>query len=216
MVDNTNDVARDYKGVSMQADYRGFSRVRLSGNWMISSAGGSVEGEDLTNGATRASANEYPEYRQASWNYPVGHTNGDQLHKVRLWGTYDLPIGADLGAFVLGFMQRYDSGLGYDYNITVDPRPYVTNPGNVYITPPSSVTYYLSERGGLRFNGIWRTDLSLSWNRDLKGLGGAQVFFRGIVNNVLNTHRVESFNTTILSRSTDTTLAAFDPFRRSR
>jgi hypothetical protein len=55
-------------------------------------AAGSVEGEDSTNGATRASANEYPEYRQASWNDPVGYTNGDQRHKARVWRSYDLPV----------------------------------------------------------------------------------------------------------------------------
>lgn len=210
VVDNTNSVQRDYKGMSAQFEYRATRSLRLSGNYMLSWARGSVEGEDLTNGATRASANEYPEYRQASWNYPVGYTNGDQRHKVRVWGTYALPVAAALGDATLGFMQRFDSGLGYDYNMTVDSRPYVNNPG--YITPPSTLTYYLSERGGLRFAGTWRTDLSLSWNRRLAGLPKAQVFFRGVVNNVLNTLRMDSFNTSIIGRTGDATLAAFNPF----
>lgn len=210
VVNNTDSVERDYKGVSVQAEYRALRRLRLSGNWMLSSARGSVEGEDLTNGATRASANEYPEYREASWNYPVGYTNGDQRHKVRLWGTYDVPVPDAVGAFALGFMQRFDSGLGYDYNMTVDSRPYVTNPG--YLNPPSTVTYFLSDRGGFRFNSTWRTDLSLSWNHGLPGVRRAQVFFRGVVNNVFNTLRIDSFNTTIIGRTGDATLAAFNPF----
>lgn len=210
VVNNTSQVERNYLGLSVQGDYRLRRGLQLNGNWMLSSARGSVEGEDLTNGATRASANEYPEYRQASWNYPVGYTNGDQRHKVRLWGTYDLPVPASIGNATLGFMERIDSGLGYDYNMTVDSRPYVTNPG--YITPPSTVTYYVSDRGAFHFDSTWRTDLSLSWNHGVAGLGKTQVFFRGVVTNVFNTLRVESFNTTIISRTGDTTLAAFNPF----
>ena len=210
VVNNTNAVRRDYKGMSVQAEYRVLKSLRLSGNWMLSAARGSVEGEDLTNGATRASANEYPEYRQANWNYPVGYTNGDQRHKVRIWGTYEVPVRPAFGTFALGFMQRLDSGLGYDSNMTIDSRPYVTNPG--YITPPSSITYYVSDRGAFRFNSIWRTDLSLSWNRRLPGWTSAQVFFRGVVTNAFNTLRIDSFNTTIIGRSGDTTLAAFNPF----
>jgi outer membrane receptor protein involved in Fe transport len=210
VVNNTNAVRRDYKGMSVQAEYRVLKSLRLSGNWMLSAARGSVEGEDLTNGATRASANEYPEYRQARWNYPVGYTNGDQRHKVRIWGTYEVPLRPAFGKVALGFMQRLDSGLGYDYNMTIDSRPYVTNPG--YITPPSSVTYYVSDRGEFHFNSISRTDLSLSWNRRLPGWTSAQVFFRGVVTNVFNTLRLDSFNTTIIGRSGDTTLAAFNPF----
>lgn len=213
VVDNTNAVSRDYKGASVQFEYRALRDLRLSGNYMLSWARGSVEGEDLTNGATRASANEYPEYRAASWNYPVGYTNGDQRHKARIWGSYQLPAPAGLGSATLGFMQRFDSGLGYDYNMTVDSRPYVTNPG--YVTPPSTVTYYLSERGGLRFNGTWRTDLSLSWNRSVPGLRRAQVFFRGVANNIFNNLRIDSFNTTVIGRTGDTTLAAFNPFTQA-
>jgi outer membrane receptor protein involved in Fe transport len=210
VVDNTSSVERDYKGLSTQFEYRVLPALRVSGNYMLSWARGSVEGEDLTNGATRANADEYPEYRQASWNYPIGYTNGDQRHKVRVWGTYRLPVPENLGDATLGFMQRFDSGLGYDYNMTIDSRPFVTNPG--YLTPPSTVAFFLSERGGLRFNSIWRTDLSLSWNRRLPGLARTQVFFRGVVNNVFNHLRVDSFNTSIISRTGDATLAAFNPF----
>ncbi len=209
-VDNTDSVERNYLGTSIQFEYRATEDLRLSGNWMVSFARGSVEGEDLTNGATRASANEYPEYREASWNYPSGYTNGDQRHKMRVWGSYDLPVPDALGNATLGFMQRLDSGLGYDYNMTIDSRPYVTNPG--YITPPSTVTYYVSNRGEFHYNNIWRTDLSLSWNHGVAGLGKTQVFFRGVVVNIFNTQGVDSFNTSLISRTGDATLAAFNPF----
>jgi hypothetical protein len=74
VVNNTDSVERDYNGVSTQFDYRIGHDLTIAGNYMLSWSKGSVEGEDATNGATRASANEYPEYRQAAWNYPLGYT----------------------------------------------------------------------------------------------------------------------------------------------
>ena len=204
VVDNTNDVRRDYKGLSVQFDYRLFKTLNLNGNWMMSWSKGSVEGEDVTNGATRASANEYPQYREASWNYPLGYTNGDQRHKVRLFGTYDLPLPAAAGAFALGFMQRFDSGAPWDYNLAIDPRPYVANPG--YLVPPASVTYFMSGRGEFRFEHAWRSDLSLSWNHRV--VGGAQIFLRAVANNVFNNQALTGFNTTIVG----TGLQTFNPF----
>ena len=210
IVDNTDTVERDYKGLSFQASYRGLRDLHLSGNYSLSFSRGSIEGENFTDVVVRASANEFPEYRQSAWNYPVGYLNGDQRHKLRIWGTWDTPIPQAAGSLAVGFMQRYDSGLGYDHNMTVDSRPYVTNPG--YITPPSTVAYYVSDRGEYRFNGTWRTDLSLTWNHKLPGLDKAEVFSRFVMNNVFNNLRVDSFNTTIISRTGDTTLATFNPF----
>ena len=204
VVNNTNDVKRNYKGLSAQFDYRLFKSLSLNGNWMFSFSKGSVEGEDSTNGATRASANEYPEYRRASWNYPVGYTNGDQRHKVRVFGTWQTPAPKALGQIALGFMQRYDSGGPWDYNFSVDTRPYVANPG--YLVPPSSVTYYASDRGEFRFNGFWRTDLSLSWNK--KVVGTTQLFLRAVLNNVFNNHTLTSFNTALSTSG----MTKFDPF----
>jgi hypothetical protein len=204
VVNNTDTVARDYNGVSVQFDYRLHKDLTLAGNYMLSWSNGSVEGEDSTNGATRASANEYPEYRQAAWNYPLGYTNGDQRHKMRIFGTWKMPINRKLGTFDLGATQRFDSGGPYDYNFSIDSRPYVTNPG--YLVPPSSVTYYATNRGAFHFNGVWRTDLSLSWN--YKIYKKTQIFFRGVFANVFNNQTLDSFNTAV----TTTGMTAFNPF----
>jgi outer membrane receptor for ferrienterochelin and colicin len=204
VVNNTDSVARDYNGVSVQFDYRLRRDLTVAGNYMLSWSKGSVEGEDATNGATRASANEYPEYRQASWNYPLGYTNGDQRHKMRIWGTWQLPLPRAIGTFDLGVTQRYDSGGPYDYNFSIDPRPYVTNPG--YLVPPSSVTYYATTRGAFHFDGYWRTDLSLSWNYKL--YKKTQVFFRGVATNVFNNQALQGFNTAV----TTSGMTSFNPF----
>jgi len=212
VVKNTDSVERKYKGLSTQFTYRPARNLLLSGNWMVASLRGNVEAEDSTNVIVRASADEYPEYRDPRWNSPIGYLDADQRHRVRIWGSYNLPVLREAGALVLGFMQRYDSGRPYDYTMSIDPRPYVTNPG--YLLPPSTVTYYISPRGAFRFNGAWRNDLSLSWSRRLpmRRLSTAQVFLRAVMNNVWNNHRLIRFNTTIISRTGDATLAAFNPF----
>lgn len=208
VVRNTEAVQRDYKGISAQLSYRVRRDLNLGGNYTLSWAKGSFEGETSTDGPVRASANDMPEYRSATWNFPVGYTNGDQRHKARMWASYRLPIGA--GQWDLGLMQRIDSGLGYDWSANIDTRPYVTNPG--YITPTSGVTYYFSDRGGMRRATIYRTDLSLTWERKLPGLNKGRVFFRGVVNNLFNRHGIDGANNTVLTRSGDSTLQAFNPF----
>jgi outer membrane receptor protein involved in Fe transport len=210
IVDNTNSVDRSYKGLSGQVSYRLTRDMQVGGNYTLSWARGNFEGEDSGSGPVRASANDFPEYRQESWNFPVGYTNGDQRHKLRGWFNYALPVPAGLGRIDVGLLQRFDSSTGYDNTITLDPRSYVTNPG--YLSPTSSVTYYLSERGELRRDGIFRTDLSLNWTHKLPGLTKGQVFFRGVVTNLFNHQRVDGFNTTILRRDNNSAYAAFNPF----
>ena len=68
------------------------------------------------------------------------------------------------------------------------------------------MTYFISGRGEYRFDGAWRTDLSLIWNHKL--VGTSELFLRAVTNNVLNNQALTSFNTTLVT----TGLAAFNPF----
>jgi hypothetical protein len=210
VVNNTDSVTRNYQGLSVQGSYHLSKRLYVGTNYMLSYTRGSIEAESATSVTNFASADSYPEYRQASWNYPYGYLNADQRHRLRLWATYELPLPPALGRFDLGFQERYESGRPYDLSMSVDTRPYVTNPG--YLAPPSSVTYFISGRGAYRFDGSEATDLSLSWNHNLAGWTAAEVFFRGVVNNVFNRQALTSFNTTILGNTNDSTLQKFNPF----
>ncbi len=209
-VRNTNSVQRDYKGLSAQFSYRLRRDLNMGANYTLAWAQGSFEGETATDGPVRASANDMPEYRQASWNYPVGYTNGDQRQKARVWGSYDLPGASKVGRMTVGLMERIDTGRGYDWNATIDTRPYVTNPG--YVTPTSSVTYYFSERGGMRRDTVWRTDFSYNWEASLPGVPRGRVFLRAIVNNLFNNATLVGWNTTVQTKAQNSSLAAFNPF----
>jgi outer membrane receptor protein involved in Fe transport len=209
IVNNTDSVERNFLGMSLQASYQVLESLQVGVNYMLGYTRGSIEAESATSVTNFASANYYPEYRQSDWNYPYGYLNADQRHRLRIWGTYELPLPRSLGRFDLGFQERVESGLPYDLSMAVDTRPYVTNPG--YLAPPSTVTYFISGRGAYRFEGSTATDLSLSWSHNL-GWGTSQVFLRFVMNNVFNEHALTSYNTTVLGKSADSTLQAFNPF----
>lgn len=210
IVGNTDTVERNYRGMSVQASYRFTPSLQVGTNYMLSYTRGSIEAESATAVTNFASANYYPEYRARSWNYPYGYLNSDQRHRLRVWGSYELPLPAMLGRFDLGFQERYESGRPYDLTMSVDTRPYVPNPG--YLSPPSSVTYFISDRGEYRFDGSTATDLSLSWSLGLPGWKSPEVFARFVCNNVFDEDSLTSFNTTVLGKSNDSSLQAFNPF----
>src|SRR5207249_4926012 len=146
------------------------------------------------------------------WNTPVGYVQNDQRHKARAWFSYPMTVPV-AGEITLGVVQRFDSALPYDANASIDPRPYVTNPG--YITPPSTVTYYFTDRFGLRFADIWTTDFSVNWSKKLPALPRAELFFRGVLTNVFNNSGQVGGDSTVFtaaSPGTATGLQAFNPF----
>jgi outer membrane receptor protein involved in Fe transport len=184
VVRNNNAAFRSYKGLNTQASYRFGRDWQVGGNYTLSWQRGNFTGEDTGSGPLRFSGNDQPEYRSADWNFPIGYNPGDQRHKVRMWAQYRLPFAERAGRWDLGLVQRFDSSDASSADGTIDVRPFVTNPG--YQTVPSSVTYYFGPRGSQRYEGIWRTDLSLNWGMPLPRLGRSQLFFRGVVTNVFN------------------------------
>jgi hypothetical protein len=115
-----------------------------------------------------------------------------------------------LGQFTLGVVQRFDSGLPYDANQVIDTRPYVVNPG--YVTPPSSVTYFFSERYGLRFDNIWTTDLSVNWTKRIPRLAATEMFFRGVVTNLFNNSGQVGGDSTVFTAASPGTSVGLQPF----
>ena len=82
---------------------------------------------------------QYPEYKQASWNYPEGDLQIDQRHRSRLWLNYGVP---KLDGMTLSVLQTLESGVPYGAsNLNgatangVNPRPFVTVPGFAYVQP---------------------------------------------------------------------------------
>jgi outer membrane receptor for ferrienterochelin and colicin len=213
VIKNTPDAKRWYHAVTAAANYRLSSRFVLGGNYTLSYSKGNNDGENVGSGPVMASINEFPEYRQESWNWPTGWMMNDQRHKGRIYGTYMVPVKQALGQLTFGFVERANSGTPYDIAFSVNPTPYVTNPG--YLAPPTSVTYYIGGRGARRTDAMYSTDLSLVWSKRLHGT--VEVFFRGLLYNAFNSQHVLAMGTTVNSNAspgayTAASLPAFNPF----
>jgi hypothetical protein len=235
LVENSNDLERRYQGATFQATYRFGSSVDLGGNYTLSRTWGNFDGENPTSGPLRAELFSYPEYREARWNAPEGNLGTDQRHRVRIWGTYRVPLGSKAGSLDIGVVEGLASGAPYTFGGArddspgtgvgrIDSSPYVTNPG--YATPVSSVEYYFFERDRYRTEAQYRTDLSINYQYRLGG--GADVFFHGELLNVFDQYQlcgcggtvfnnggasdIRTINSAVLTAATSPALRPFNPF----
>jgi len=179
---------------------------------------------------------QYPEYKEASWNFPDGDLQVDQRHRARLYVNYGVP---KLNGLVLSVLQTLESGVPYgasNLNATnkngVDPRPYVTGAPD-YVNPPSgqSTIYFFTPRDAYRTEGQKRTDLAVNYAFDMKSvraMSKLQLFAQAQIINVwdqsqlcgcgqsvfLNGGSVTQTNidTTVRTAVTTSALKTFNPF----
>jgi outer membrane receptor protein involved in Fe transport len=183
LVQNSSDLTRRYSGVTTQGTYRFSSTFDVGATYTLSRTWGNIEGENVGSGPIPTSAFSYPEYKQASWNYPIGDLSIDQRHRARLWINYGLPW---LNGLTLSALQTITSGVPYGAVGNVDPRPYVTNPG--YLTPPTGTgtLYYFTARDAFRTDGERRTDIAANYVYHLKNAHNTQLFGQFQILNVFN------------------------------
>jgi hypothetical protein len=226
---NTNVVGRKYRGVSAQLSYRVDEHLNLAGNYTLSETNGNFDGETGPSGPVTASILVYPEYKNISWNAPMGDLATDVRHRARLWAVWDVPLPAAVGSLNISGLETFNTGVPFGAVGVVDTRPFVTNPG--YVNPPASVNYYFAGRDAFHLANTVRTDLALNYSHRI-GLGKkTEIFVRGIVLNVFNRLKLTNLtagggplgsdagcgtggcmNTAILTRNTTATLQPFNPF----
>ena len=195
---------REYLGLITSFRYRVSDRLNVAVNYTWSEVEGNFTGEAANSAANPALIEADPEYKEASWNYPTGPLGSDQEHTLRAWAIYNI-IDNDRHKLNVSWLENYFSGNPYSATITVDPRPFVDNPG--YADPPSALTYFTSARGAFTTDSIHRSDLSLNysfvfpaWGRDL------EIFIQPEVINVFDEDGVIDVSTSTRR------LQAFDPF----
>jgi Carboxypeptidase regulatory-like domain/TonB dependent receptor len=208
VIENGDDnLSRDYRAIQLQGRYRPLKRLSLGGNYTWSKLRGNVEGETAS-AATSLDNDPFinqPEYRDFAQTNPAGDLSPDMRHRANIWLQYDLPTGA--GDFNFTLLERYHSALSYSAVGTIDvrsgtstgPANGVVNPG--YVTAPSSVTYYFSDRGGLRLDGITSTDLGVNWSAP--PLRGVRFFVEGDILNLFGEQGLEDpdfIDKTVLTR----------------
>ena len=122
-------------------------------------------------------------------------------------GKYDFPTRA--GDFNLSVLQSFDSGTRTSVTGTIDPSPYVTNPG--YISQVTSATYFFGPRGNLKTQDVYRTDLSINYK--LRLVSGVQFFIQPEILNIFNRQAIVSFDQEVLTAADTTSLKPFNPFK---
>jgi outer membrane receptor protein involved in Fe transport len=211
IVENTNAAERQYYGLNTSFEYRVATPFRLGGNWTWSHTYGNFNGENSGSGPLRYAGQQYPEYTQGSWNVPRGDLATDQRHRVRVYGTYDLPVPASFGAMSVGLLEAMDTGTPYGAVGTVNPSSYVTNPG--YLQVPTAVNYYFTARDAFRTETTYQTDLSLNMS---KTIGPIEIFIQPQVLNVFNAAHVILVDATVLTNASagggSNAFTAFNPF----
>ncbi len=203
----TNDFKRKYDALQLQTSYSIMSRLNVGGNYTYSKLKGNYSGGE-TSGSGPVSSNGvkyYPEYLQYP-NNPTskyGYMPSDQRHKARLWMTYDHPT--HIGVFNVSLLENFDSGSAYSASGSVDPRWFRNAAGNIvarpnpgYASPPTSGTYYFSERGAFHTPNVTSTNVALNYN--LPPINRLQFYVETELRNAFNEHGAVSVDSTVLTR----------------
>ena len=187
LVENNDAIyERQYDGLHTAFRFRPLDRLDLGGSWTLSKTEGNLEGENQGSGPVPGALGNYPEYFDPAWNSPSGYLNIDQRHRATVYGVYRL-ISGERHSLTAGLVQSYFSGRAYSAIGTIQTRPFVTNPG--YLTPPTRVNYYFSDRGEYRTPSVTRTDVSV--NYDI-GVGPLDFFVKGDMLNVFDEEEVDT------------------------
>jgi hypothetical protein len=164
LIENADHLERQYAGLGTQATYRMNGRLDVGATYTLSRAWGNVEGESINAGPSADASLQYPEYKQAAWNYPVGDLSIDQRHRARVWATYGLPWVEGLNVSAL---QTLESGVPYGAvsSSGVNAAAFVSNPGYLNTPPANQIVYFYTERDRFRTEGQKRLDLAVNYAR---------------------------------------------------
>jgi outer membrane receptor for ferrienterochelin and colicin len=228
-------LSREYTGGTFTGTFRFGRLLDLGANYTLSRAWGNFDAENVASGPVPFDY-RYPEYKQASWNFPDGDLAVDQRHRARLWANINPGFAPGL---TLSVLQAFESGVPYAAGNTngVDPRPYIPNdPATRYLTPPASTatTYFFGPRDEFHTEGQIRTDLAINYVYRIPGTSKMQLFAQAQVLNVFNQFQLcgcgstvfgtgsaanaggvnlQRIDTTVLTPGTTASrFAAFNPF----
>ncbi len=212
IVENTNDIKREYRGVQLQSGWRP-GRFNVGLNYTYSTLKGNDEQESATSGTIGNTPGSvyYSEFLNYDRRLEEGYLAQDQRHRVRAWVGYDIPMPSFLGAVNVSVLHNFDSGLSYSAVGTIDLEDYpgAPDPGK-YVAAPSSGQYFFSDRGEYRLPDINRTDLSLNYS--FPRIWNVELFAQAELLNVFYNQRVDAVSTSVLSSGNSGNFTPFNPF----
>jgi outer membrane receptor protein involved in Fe transport len=203
---------RTYNALMARFDYRIGSRWNLGANYTWSEAKGNVDGETAGNGPVTSTQLMYEEYKDPSWNSPMGLLNTDQTHKFNAWVSWDA-ISSNRNNLNISLLQSFFSGTPYSAFQGINTIPFVGDPADLgYIgSSLGAPSYYFSSRGAFRTDNVTRTDLAVNYSFFINiGGGQLELFVQPEVTNIFNENTAQVVNTTVAGPRQG--MEAFDPF----
>jgi hypothetical protein len=201
---NTNVPQRRYDGLVFQGQYTLRPNWTVAGNWTVQlNNDGTIEGEATNQPGVPSVFLDYPGANGARGIYdptrhtPDGHVSGYQQSKVRLWTIYSWDLNR-WGTVNASGIVRFDSPLTYSLVATGEPLSQIqldllAQAG--YPDAPSSQSIYFSPRGSEKFNSVALLDTSFSY--DIGVVRSLRPFLKVDIYNLLNNHKLTTFDTTI-------------------
>jgi outer membrane receptor protein involved in Fe transport len=216
LFENSDVLERTYKAVQLQGAWRVFPRLNLGGNYTYSETKGNQIGQTSGSGPVSDAILRYPEYKAFAQNNPVGYLAQDQKHKARAWASWDQPLGP-AGNLNISVLQNYDSATPFSVfaNVLTASRAaegpvvqFFDVPASRYAQDPTSVGYFFSDRGELRWEDVTSTDLALNYTLPIWQL---EFYAQGEVLNTFNEDAQVSGNTTVLTAANSTCIQTTGP-----
>lgn len=202
LIRNSDDMRRAYRALQLQARWTP-PRIDAGVHYTWSTLRGNDDGESGTTGAVANidPALFYPEFFAYDRAAPAGYLTGDQRHRLRAWAGYDI------GRLTVTLMQSFDSGLAYSMVGPINLTRYTGAPANPGYNSIPNGLYYFSDRGALRAESAYSTDLAVRY-----GIG--RFFAQADLLNAFNNDSIvdpQRLGLTVTTAATSTTLQPFDP-----
>ena len=192
---NSDLPTREYQALEFQSAYRFHAALSVSGHWTVQLRNhGNFEGEATSNPAIGTVLGDYPEIFFAERNFPSGKLDDFQRHKVRVWASYGLGLGA-FGRLDVAPIYRFNSGRTYSLVATVplSAEQIARDPG--YARLPTAQSVFFGGRGSESFEAFHLMDLGLTYGVPV--WQSLRPWVKVEVLNLLNNQKLINWDTTI-------------------
>ena len=192
---NTDLVQRQYQALDAQSAWRFGESLGVSAQWTVQLENdGNFEGEAPNNPAIPSVVGDYPEIYVADRNFPMGHLDDFQRHKVRLWATYGLDLHR-FGRLDLVPLYRFNSARTYSLVAATALSAQQIARDRGYAHLPTSQAVFFGARGSQRFKGAQLFDLGVTYGVPV--WQSLRPWIKLEVLNVFNNQKLITWDTTI-------------------
>jgi outer membrane receptor protein involved in Fe transport len=204
---NTSALARNYRGVQFQTQYRRHP-LEAGVYYTYSKLRGNDDGENNNGPVANSDASAfYPEFLNYARFSPRGWLQGDERHRVRAWASYTFHRD-----FIASLFQSYDSGQPYSAAGPINVTRYAGAPANPGYNAIPNGQYFFSDRGAFRTDNIASTSLALRYTHRVSR---GEVFLQGDLLNAFNAHGIADptrVSTTVTTAATSSAYQPFNPY----